>query len=162
MKALAQWWFIFWACIIGAGVAQSFDLFVKLWYADATKVSFVTIALFVLVTGYIGVMTNRIRKGENIATVEKNLPACWYSTEAMNALGMIGTVAGFIIMLSTAFHTNINPSDVQGIQQLITATAIGLSTAATATLVGLICSTIAKLQLVVLERAIDEKDSQPK
>lgn len=161
MNTLVKWWFIFWSCIIGAAVAQSFDLFTKLWYADATKMSFVTIALFMLVTVYIGFQTNSARKSENVSTVEKNLPGCWFASEAMNAFGMIGTVAGFIIMLSTAFHNNINPSDQAGIQQLITSTAIGLSTAATTTLVGLICSTITKLQLVVLERSItDETDTE--
>lgn len=168
MEALVKWWFIVWACIIGAIVAQSFDLFDKLWHADATKLGYVTLFLFVLVTGYVGVLINRVRQvpdligGDSaiVKAVNKNIPSCWFASEAMNALGMIGTVAGFIIMLSMAFHNNINPGDVNGIRQLITSTALGLSTAATATLVGLACSTITKLQLVILERLIDEKDPQ--
>ena len=160
MDALVKWWLIFWSCVVGAGVLQAFDMFTKLWHADATKLSFITIILFVGVTAYIGVLSYRLRKPENIPNIEKDLPPCWFSTEAMNALGMIGTVAGFIIMLSTPFHTTINPSNSQDIQQLISATAIGLSTAASATLVGLACSLITKWQLVVLEKAISEEDPQ--
>lgn len=160
MDALVKWWFIFWSCTIGAVVAQRFDLFEKLWQVDATKLSFVIFGMFILVTGFIGVMINSSRKKIDLDKTSLNLPTCWFATEAMNALGMIGTVAGFIIMLSTAFQTTLDPNDINSIRQLITATAIGLSTAATTTLVGLICSTLTKLQLVILERTLDETNPQ--
>lgn len=156
MDALYKWWFIFWSCVIGFLATFHFGLFHKLAHVDATYLGFTTIGLFVVMTCYIGVLTRRIIKGTHtLDEVEVATKPCWFSSEAMNAFGMMGTVAGFLIMLS-AFDMNIDVANVDAARKLIAQTAIGLSTAAATTLVGLICSTITKLQLVNLEKAIDE------
>jgi hypothetical protein len=162
MDALVKWWFIFWSCIVGAAFVQSFGLFEALWYADHVKLSFVIISIFVASTVFIGLLTRRLAKMKQAAIehIEANLPMCWFSTEAMNALGMIGTVAGFLIMLSSAFGTTIDPANTEAMKRLISAAAIGLSTSACATLVGLVCATLGKLQIVVLEKAIDDVKRQ--
>ena len=158
MDALVKWWFIFWSCVVGSLFIQYNGLFEALWYADHVKLSFVIIAIFVLMTVYVGVLTRHLAKLKSNAlrTIEANLPMCWFSTEAMNALGMIGTVAGFLIMLTSAFGGTIDPGNAESMKRLISAAAVGLSTSACATLVGLLCSTLGKLQLVVLEKAIED------
>lgn len=158
MDALVKWWFVFWSCVVGALFVQYNGLFEALWYADHVKLSFVILAIFALMTGYVGVLTRRLAKHKKaaLAQVELNLPMCWFATEAMNALGMIGTVAGFLIMLSSAFGTTIDPANAEAMKRLISAAAVGLSTSACATLVGLLCSSLGKLQLVILEKAFEE------
>ena len=163
MDALIKWWFIFWTCIVGALFVQYNGLFAALWYADHVKLSFVIIAVFLATTIYVGVLTRRLSKLKHgvVVNIEANLPMCWFSTEAMNALGMIGTVAGFLLMLSSAFGTTIDPANTEAMKRLISAAAIGLSTSACATLVGLLCSTVAKLQIVILEKALGDVKQQP-
>lgn len=162
MDALIKWWFIFWSCIVGSLFVQYNGLFQALWYADHVKLSFVIIAIFVTMTMFVGVLTRRLSKLRNAAVenIKAHLPMCWFSTEAMNALGMIGTVAGFLIMLSGAFGGEIDPGNIESMKRLISSAAIGLSTSACATLVGLLCSTLGKLQLVILERAIGDKEQE--
>lgn len=158
MEALIKWWFIFWSCIVGSLFVQYNGLFEALWHADHVKLSFVILAVFAITTVFVGILTRRLVKLKDgaIESVKANLPMCWFSTEAMNALGMIGTVAGFLIMLSGAFGGEIDPGNIESMKRLISSAAIGLSTSACATLVGLLCSTLGKLQLVVLERALND------
>ena len=68
----------------------------------------------------------------------------------MLALGMIGTVAGFIIMLGSSFE-GLDVENVESLKQTLTDMAIGMSTALYTTLTGLIFSQFTKVQLVNLE-----------
>lgn len=157
MDALIKWWFIFWSCVVGAAFVYSFGLFDELWVVDTTKISFLILAIWSVVTVYIGVLTRSVAKRQDAALehTELQLPFCWYSAGAMTALGMIGTVIGFLLMLGGAFK-GINLGDVKAAQQVISDMAVGMATALTTTLVGLVCSEIVKLQLVNLEKLINE------
>ena len=73
----------------------------------------------------------------------------------MITLGMIGTVAGFLIMLNTAF-SGLDVNDIRNVQEEISDMAIGMSTALVTTLVGLICSTLIKVQILVYENSTSE------
>jgi len=158
MDALYKWWFIVSSCVVGSMFVQGFGLWTALWYADATKISFILLALFIGVTGYIGYQIRQVKKTTlNISKVNLELPSLWNATEAMNALGMIGTLGGFLIMLNLAFGGNINVTDADAARKLIASAALGLSTSACATLVGLVCATVTKLQLVILEKLIAER-----
>ena len=70
----------------------------------------------------------------------------------MITLGMIGTVAGFLIMLNTAF-SGLDVNDIRNVHEAISDMAIGMSTALVTTLVGLICSTLIKVQILVYENS---------
>jgi uncharacterized membrane protein len=78
----------------------------------------------------------------------------WYLAETALALGMLGTLAGFLLMLGTAF-TNIDVNDTATLQTALTNMALGMSTALYTTLVGLIVSIFLKSQLVNLEHYAD-------
>ena len=79
----------------------------------------------------------------------------WFISESCLALGMVGTVTGFLIMLGTAF-ANVDVSNAVTLQQALSDMATGMSTALWTTLVGLVCSLIIKVQLVNLEVALNE------
>jgi biopolymer transport protein ExbB/TolQ len=74
----------------------------------------------------------------------------WFIAEACLALGMIGTVTGFLLMLSGAF-ADIDLANTSTIQKSLTQMALGMSTALYTTLVGLICSLTLKVQLMNVE-----------
>jgi flagellar motor component MotA len=78
----------------------------------------------------------------------------WFSSEAMITLGMIGTVAGFLLMLGSAF-SNLDVTNIANVQSAIADMAIGMSTALSTTLIGLICSVLIKAQMVILENSWD-------
>jgi flagellar motor component MotA len=74
----------------------------------------------------------------------------WFSSETMVTLGLIGTVAGFLLMLSSAFD-NLDVSNVENVQKVISNMALGMSTALCTTLSGLVGSVLSKIQMVILE-----------
>ena len=74
----------------------------------------------------------------------------WFISESCLALGMIGTVTGFLLMLSGAF-AEIDLANTSTIQNSLTKMALGMSTALYTTLIGLICSLALKIQLVNVE-----------
>jgi len=72
----------------------------------------------------------------------------------MLSLGMIGTVVGFIYMLTTVF-IDLNVEDTASVQEALGMMATGMGTALWTTLVGLIASVLLKLQLVLVDEHVD-------
>jgi|TARA_B100001964_G_scaffold113527_1_gene126607 ABC-type phosphate/phosphonate transport system permease subunit len=144
MKALLKWWLIFCLSLLAGGVAVYFDLHNNLYNADQTKLSFLILGLFVLTSGWIGWKTKQLDDAR------QNMDVGWFIAEACLALGMIGTVTGFLLMLSGAF-ADIDLANTSTIQKSLTQMALGMSTALYTTLVGLICSLTLKVQLMNVE-----------
>ena len=144
MKALLRWWLIFCMSVLAGGVAVYFDLHVDLYEGDQTKISFLILSIFVLTSTWIGWCT---KKSEH---QYQNIDTGWFVSEACLALGMIGTVTGFLLMLSGAF-ADIDLANTATIQTALSKMALGMSTALYTTLVGLICSLTLKIQLVNVE-----------
>ena len=144
MKALLRWWLIFCLSILAGGVAVYFNLHKDLYDGDQTKLSFLILTLFILTSGWVGWCT---KKSE---IQIQNIDVGWFVAEACLALGMIGTVTGFLLMLSGAF-ANIDLANTATIQTALSQMALGMSTALYTTLVGLICSLTLKIQLVNIE-----------
>ena len=144
MKALLRWWLIFCLSILAGGIAVYFNLHIDLYHADQTKISFLILSVIVLTSFWIGWKTKLTKE-----TVQ-DISIGWFVAEACLALGMIGTVTGFLLMLSGAF-ADIDLSNTSTIQSSLTKMALGMSTALYTTLIGLICSLALKIQLVNVE-----------
>ena len=109
------------------------------------KISFIIIIIFVatsIATGFLSFKsdTQYIKLSNYI----------WFASETMVTLGLIGTVAGFLLMLSSAFD-NLDVSNVENVQKVISNMALGMSTALCTTLSGLVGSVLTKVQMVILE-----------
>ena len=152
MKALLRWWLIFCLSILAGGIAVYFDLHIDLYEGDQTKISFLILSIFVLTSTWIGWCT---KKSEH---QYQNIDTGWFVSEACLALGMIGTVTGFLLMLSGAF-ADIDLANTATIQTALSKMALGMSTALYTTLVGLICSLTLKIQLVNVENE-NQRDGQ--
>ena len=89
-----------------------------------------------------------------VEKIEELMEAGWFASDLCLSIGMVGTVIGFITMMS-GFAT-IDVSDMTTVQDMIKGLGSGMSTALYTTLVGLICSALLKIQYFNLSQAIDK------
>ena len=144
-KAFLLWWIQVVTVLFAAILIFTYGWFDKLWNADQTKISFIIITIFFatsIATGFLSFRSNTqyIKLSNYI----------WFASETMVTLGLIGTVAGFLLMLSSAFD-NLDVSNVENVQKVISNMALGMSTALCTTLSGLVGSVLTKIQMVILE-----------
>ena len=152
MKSLLKWWLIFCLTLVGMCTCVYFNIHKELYVADVTRLSFLIISIFSCTSVWIGMKTYRVGIQQDY-NQQSNVG--WFISESCLALGMVGTVTGFLIMLGTAF-ANVDVSNAVTLQQALSDMATGMSTALWTTLVGLVCSLIIKVQLVNLEVALNE------
>ena len=146
-KKLLKWWLIFCLTILGFGTLYHFNVHSLLYYADVTKLSFLIIIIFMFTSIWIGRKTYDL---ETTSVVDDTIDVGWFVAESCLALGMVGTVTGFLYMLGTAFE-NIDVTNATTLQDALASMARGMSTALYTTLTGLIASLIIKVQLVNYE-----------
>ena len=152
MKSVLKWWLIFCLIVLGIGTCFYFDVHKSLYESDITRLSFLILIIFGCTSIWIGSLTYRVGI---LQDYNQKSDVGWFVAESCLALGMVGTVTGFLIMLGTAFE-NVDVSNAITLQNALSDMAIGMSTALWTTLVGLICSLIIKVQLVNLEVALNE------
>ena len=148
---LLKWWLFFCVITTSTTVVYYLGFFQVIWKSDVTKLSFVIIALFFLTSIVIGLKT---WKSKTKQLKDTELDSLWFTSESMLTLGMIGTVAGFILMLGDSF-SNIDTSNPETLKAALAAMAVGMSTALYTTLIGLICAQLTKIQLINLESTLD-------
>ena len=146
-RKLLKWWLIFCLTLLGFGTSYYFNVQSILYYADVTKLSFLIIIIFMFTSVWIGRKTYDL---ETTSVIDDKIDVGWFIAESCLALGMVGTVTGFLYMLGTAFE-NIDITDATTLQDALASMAKGMSTALYTTLTGLIASLIIKVQLVNYE-----------
>jgi len=147
-----KWWLIACLTMLGIGICVYFNLHINLYESDITKISYLIIIVFVCTSIWIG---NKTYLVDRLQDYNQRADVGWFIAESCLALGMVGTVTGFLIMLGTAF-SNIDVTNSATLQQALSEMAVGMSTALYTTLIGLVCSLIIKVQLVNLEVALNE------
>ncbi len=152
MVSLLKWWLIFCVLILGSVICFHFNIHEVLYEADVTRLSFLILSIFLCTSIWIGRKTYKVGIGQDY---DQKSDVGWFISESCLALGMVGTVTGFLIMLGTAF-ANVDVTNAVTLQQALSDMATGMSTALWTTLVGLVCSLIIKVQLVNLEVALNE------
>ena len=129
-KRFMYWWLVTVIQAILVGITVYFGSIEFLWNTDVTKLSFVTIALWLATSGVIGYGSYKQKT---------NYDTPWFIAESCMTVGMIGTVIGFMLMLGSSF-VNIDPSNVESMKQVIAEMAAGMSTALlTMSLLDLLC-----------------------
>lgn len=162
-KVFLRWWLVFSLIVLSAIVCGRFGLFGEVWDKDASKLSFLIIALFAAMTVWCGVSTWAVSRNLINGEVDKELLSriectenCgWFVSDVLLTIGMIGTVLGFILMLAGSFG-NLSPDDTAALKLMLTNLSVGMSTALYTTLVGLIGSVLLKIQLFNLTHILDE------
>lgn len=158
-------------------VLGGFDL---AWSLDGTKISFLIMGLFVVASGYCGVLAWRIdvaldtkrlqdlaassgtsvsarrplKFGAFLKETANQAEHGWLAIGWCEKLGLLGTVIGFIMMLIHGFH-GFAPTNQADIQHLLDRLSYGMSTAFVTTLVGIVCGMLLELQFHMLDRSLE-------
>jgi hypothetical protein len=128
-----------------------------IYSSDVTKLSVVIAGIFCWQSFMCGRQLwrydkNKSSRSEALGDVEKG----WMWSDMVLSLGMIGTVIGFMVMLSGFAGADF--SNVENTQELIAKLSYGMSTALATTLVGLTSSVLLKLQFFMLEAIVRKED----
>ena len=121
-----------------------------MWDADKTKISVFILGMFVLATLVMGYLSLKGSDENMWDSAERLENYVMFGADTMITIGMVGTLVGFLMMLNTAF-IDLDVNDVKNVQSAIANMAVGMSTALVTTLVGMICSTLTRLQLLVYD-----------
>ena len=157
-----KWW-LFMAAVTALAVYSALQGgILLLWERDQTKLSFLLLIIFAQMSIWCGYKTWRLsrfldsEKTEKylVEKIEELMEAGWFASDLCLSIGMVGTVIGFITMMS-GFST-IDVSDMTTVQDMIKGLGSGMSTALYTTLVGLVCSALLKIQYFNLSQAIDK------
>ena len=153
-----RWWSIFSLIALFFSVVFVYDGFQYIWDNDVTKLSFVIIAEFICTSLFIGWTSLKVAQTKDntdpkMLEYKKHSETSWFLSETMVTIGMIGTIIGFLLMLSGAF-AELDVHDINSVKEVLTMMAIGMSTAFITTLVGLVGSLFTKAQLINLDHEI--------
>lgn len=142
-KKLNSWWLLIIVKLaIAAAAVVLIDAHLLFWENDITYLSIVIFAVWAYASYTVGIQVHQKQPSSDTN---------WFLADAFLTLGMIGTVIGFVYMLSTTF-TNLDPGDITSMRGTISTMAQGMSTALLTTLAGLIASLSLKLQLIIQDK----------
>lgn len=138
-------WFITVCCIAFAtALAEHYHLWELMDRKDETKISWIILGIATITSLYIGWFAYRKTATKDV------MNRLWFISDAMITLGMIGTVAGFLIMMGDSF-SSLDTKDPTAIQKTIQTVGSGMGTILVTTLMGLVTSVLLKLQLVIID-----------
>lgn len=137
VKPLYIWWITNLAVATGVFWAWHSGIITKIWYDDVTMITSVLSLLYVATTALIGYVAYT----KDFAS--KIVDACWFLSEQMLALGMLGTVVGFIYLLSSGI-TSASVTDPTSLATLLANMSVGLGIALYTNAVGILASLVTK------------------
>lgn len=140
---LNNWWLIVTVMVaVAAASVVLFDAHQLFWQNDITYLSSGILIIWILATINIGIQIYKNQESTEYS---------WFIADSFLTIGMIGTVIGFVYMLSTTF-TSLDPTDVNSMKAAISTMAAGMGTALLTTLAGLISSLTLKVQLIIQDK----------
>ena len=139
-----RWWLFISLLSVSIAYAYSGGVFHSLWAVDFTKISFFIIGLFAVSSIFCGRIAWRLsrylnHKGHDptlVKELDRDIDASWFVSDLFFTIGMVGTVIGFIAMLSGFDGIDFTNPDTT--RQVIGELGSGMSTALYTTLTGLV------------------------
>ncbi len=153
--AFWKWWStIIVILFLGSYLQYELKIFQFILANDPTFITFGVVACFFATVLPIGYFSYR-KQFKKISPTESQLIPLWFSADAVMSIGMVGTLLGFLMVLTSTFQ-DVDTTSAQAMKEVIGQLAAGMGTALLTSLAGLIASILLKLQLVMLESE-DEK-----
>ena len=137
VKPFYIWWITNLAVASGIFWAYHHGIVEKIWNDDVTMITTVLALLYVLTTALIGYVAY------TKDFTSKLVDACWFLSEQMLAIGMLGTVVGFIYLLSSGI-TSASVTDPTSLATLLANMSVGLGIALYTNAVGILASLVTK------------------
>jgi hypothetical protein len=141
---------------LGTVFAFTSGLVEQINLVDFTKISFIIYGAFLIFSVRTGILTYNMtgtgHTDKSIKRIIRQNEYGWFYADAFTYAGMIGTVIGFILMMSGSFD-NVSSANVQNVITFALG-KMGLALYTTAS--GLICSLLLKMQLFNLSQYIDK------
>lgn len=139
-KPFYIWWVTNLAVASGVFWAWYHGIISKIWHDDVTMITTVLAVLYIITTLLIGYVAYT----KNFKS--KIVDACWFLSEQMLALGMLGTVVGFIYLLTSGI-TSASVTDPASLATLLANMSVGLGIALYTNATGILSSLITKALL---------------
>lgn len=161
-----RWVLLVSVVFVAAVTLYAYGGFAAVYRMDASRISFVIMAVFAGMTVWCGILTWKLDElFMNAKELPKNLfqnelqdianksNHVWFAVALCQSLGLLGTIWGFMMILPD--FQGLQSGNQESIQKLIEQISYGMSTAFLTTLVGLICSIILGLQHHQVVNSID-------
>jgi len=167
-KLFVQWATLACLIVVGAYFAYGAGWFERVYEGDATKLSFVILAVFAGSTLTVGHLSwhasGFLERGHGDASstrdafmkrMESRLEDGATAVGICTGVGLLGTVLGIIMAFPSGGFSAIISGDAAAIGPVLDQLTTGFSTAYLTTAVGLICGILLDVQLRVLARRIE-------
>lgn len=156
MKAFLRWWIIFTLIVVGSILTQWLGFIDYTLENDASYLSASTYILFILTSIYLGKQQWFLScKNHNKVSLKRFEEVAWFISDQCLNLGLLGTLIGFLMMLSG--FQGLNIADSSTIQALLANMGRSMGTALLTTVWGLACGMLLKLQLVNFSIELDKE-----
>lgn len=143
IKPFYIWWVTNLAVITGVFWAWHHGIVATIWQDDVTMITTALSVMFVLTNILVGYVAYTKDFSSKI------VDACWFLSEQMLALGMLGTVVGFIYLLTTGI-SSASVTDPTSLATLLASMSVGLGIALYTNAVGILASLITKGMLYAI------------
>lgn len=152
-----KWWTSIVILVLSISYVQyTLDIIQFIYENDPTRITIIIAVIFLLTTCRIGFLSWRNQFSDpDIYKENKQDDLLWFSSDVVMSIGMVGTLIGFLIVLTTTF-TNIDTTSAAAMKEVIGTLASGMGIALMTSLMGLIASIILKLQMVMMENSHEE------
>jgi len=149
--AKLRWWLMFNLILVGLVITYMTGGIHFLDDADKSKISLVTLGVFLIATAFVGRLTMALRHNDNLGEQHsKQVEALWFISELLMGLGIVGTVLGIIMTFGNDINS-FNFADAEAVKKATLSMSKSLTQAFVTTLVGMSTSLLLKLQLVNLD-----------
>lgn len=152
-----KWWLVFSLFTIALVFCINLGLVKEIYIKDSSYLSIATLALFYYQSISCGRLFYRMSSDISKNTLSKEKlkkyviesENGWFMSEMCLNLGMLGTIIGFVLMLSGFETLDIgNPSTISS---LLSSLGKSMATALYTTLVGITCGCLLKIQYYILD-----------
>lgn len=139
---LVSWWLVFALTMISLVTALAAGIGGFIAETDQTCLSWVILVLFTAASMNLGSKVYEKGPDADFGLTDRAVETC-------TSLGLLGTIIGLILMITSAF-TDVDVSSHDSIQTALVGISSGVGTALITTLVGITCALLLQLQLAVV------------
>lgn len=150
-----KWWTTIVVCIVLLVIAETnISISNYLLVLDSTKISLIILTILVACSAFIGYKAYK-KQFRQREVSQRSVEPIWFFSDAVLSIGMVGTLVGFLIVLTTTF-SNITDYSPEELKNIIGTLASGMGIALITSLTGLLSSILLKFQLVLLDGESNE------